>query len=53
MISDIKTQTWKIMFGSVGRYKENNIKLIKYTEKLFKGKNRIIKYWKQEIHLDR
>ena len=39
------------MFGSVGRQKENNIKLIKYTEKRFWDKNRITKYWKQEIHL--
>ena len=32
------------MFGSVGRQKENNIKLIKYKEKLFKDRNRITKY---------
>ena len=44
MINDIKTKTRKIMFGSVGRQKENNTKLIKYTEKLFEDKNRITKY---------
>ena len=32
------------MFWSVGRQKENKIKLIKYTEKLIKDKNRITKY---------
>ena len=32
------------MFGSVGRQKENNINLIKYTEKFFSDKNRITNY---------
>ena len=32
MIDGIKTQTWKIMFRSVGRQKENKVKLIKYTK---------------------